>query len=62
MTVHINFFFHFILTKIPISISFQTEVDELTSGVLVREDNPLGEDITQSTECKLHIKYFHLIN
>ena len=32
---------------------FQTQVDQLTSGVLVREDTPLGEDITQSTECKI---------
>ena len=31
----------------------QTQVDELTSGVLVREDPaPLPEDITLSTECK----------
>lgn len=29
---------------------FQTVVDRLTSGVLVREDNPLPEDITLSTE------------
>ena len=48
-----NFLFTRIEQKYLISILFQTEVDELTSGVLVREDNPLGEDITQSTECKL---------
>ncbi len=30
---------------------FQTKVDELTSGVLVREADPLDEDITLSTEC-----------
>ena len=31
----------------------KTQVDELTSGVLVREDAiPLKEDITLSTECK----------
>ena len=38
-----NFFYHFL----------KTQVDELTSGVLVREDaTPLKEDITLSTECK----------
>jgi hypothetical protein len=34
----------------PIFIFFQTKVDELTSGVLVREADPLDEDITLSTE------------
>ena len=29
---------------------FQTTVDELTTGVLVRESDPLPEDITLSTE------------
>ena len=30
----------------------QTQVDELTSGVLIREDDSLPEDITLSTEGK----------
>ena len=31
---------------------FQTKVDKLTLGVLVRENDPLKEDITLSTEGK----------
>jgi hypothetical protein len=30
---------------------YQTTVDALTSGVLVRESDPLPEDVTLSTEC-----------
>ena len=29
---------------------FQTKVDELTTGLLVREDSPLDEDVSQATE------------
>ena len=32
---------------------FQTKVDELTTGVLVREDNPLEEDVTLAIEGKI---------
>ena len=47
-----NFTFTLSFAKKMQSIS-QTQVDELTSGVLVREDPaPLPEDITLSTECK----------
>ena len=47
-----NFTFVLNLAKKMQFIS-QTQVDELTSGVLVREDPaPLPEDITLSTECK----------
>ena len=28
----------------------QTQVDDKTTGVLIREDDPLPEDLTQSTE------------
>ena len=48
-----NFIFTSSEQKYINSILFQTEVDELTSGVLVREGKILDEDITQSTECKL---------
>ena len=36
---------------------FQTTVDELTTGVLIREDNPLPEDFSFSTEGKLEIVF-----
>ena len=35
---------------------FQTKVDKLTLGVLVRENDPLKEDITLSTEGKTVFK------
>ena len=40
---------------------FQTQMDELTSGVLIREGDPIKEDVTLAIEGIKYIEYIKLI-